>query len=546
MIENKGGVGVLNEADSGAKQVNFGLLKDGWMEGSYCESSGLKTLFEQGQKFDVDLRHLMEGIAQMYSFDIWKTLIVENVDNFIDEKDYHTIMFSTETKGILKIEMIGTGMAPEVFSNLSKIALTTKIDEFMRTKKEGLGYYGWGLKATLWAARTIEIETKLKGYRGRQVWYWGEDGNPRYKWERPTLSLAEDGTVFIYHLKDEYVDAINERSVIDTLQEFYPTLLAGAPALRRKRKFIVNGKEVPKPTWLNEENYEKVEYCNLKVEGESLGGCVFISKTDLEEELRGIAVIVCGRKITRLDPFPEVKKYTGYVHADVFFKDLTSDKTQLRKANNPRFQEFKRQLMLRLEGILREGGLLPRVTIEDKEFIRKIHRVMAEIFRELPELEKLGIAGPITGRARVYMKGDEVSVKKEIGPSSKTDITSKRTGKGIDQPGWGEEGPTISPSESGKERAREEIRKRRGLPQFLIEDLGDDQIEASYEGGRVIVNNRHPIYQYVKRAETARLYHACRAGLEAILDKLLSEQEIDMKKYSELKRRIVFTLGSVL
>ena len=120
------------------------------------ELKGLEKLFEKGRPFDVELEHLMEGIFQTYNFELWKLPIVENVDNFIDERNYHSIHFFTEHDK-LRIEMKGTGIPQEKFEKLPKIAFTTKIDEILREKKEGLGYFGWGLKATLAVADKIDF-----------------------------------------------------------------------------------------------------------------------------------------------------------------------------------------------------------------------------------------------------------------------------------------------------------------------------------------------------------------------------------------------------
>jgi len=86
--------------------------------------SGLDSLFGP-KKFPVDLRHLIEGFKQSYSFEEWKIPIVENVDNFIDDRNYHTISFSTSEE-TLKIQMLGSGIPGEIFKDLAKIAFIQK------------------------------------------------------------------------------------------------------------------------------------------------------------------------------------------------------------------------------------------------------------------------------------------------------------------------------------------------------------------------------------------------------------------------------------
>jgi len=502
-----------------------------------------------GEKFRVKLDHLMEDILQTYSFEEWKIPIVENVDNFIDETGYHTMQFFVK-KDLLIIKMIGTGIPEERFSKLAEIAFTTKFDEKLKEKRKGLGYFGWGLKATMAIADKVEIETKYKDFRGRQVWYW-HDKEPYWKMENPTFKLEEDQTVIVYYLNQKFHNKLSEQRIIETLQEFYPTVLAGAPALGKKRKFFVNNKEVPKPEWLNAKRYkEKIILRDIVIDGNPITGRIFISEKELKEELRGLAVIVCGRNIIneRFHPYPEVKVYTGYVHADFFFKYLIGDKTQIKKSSNPLWAKFKVRITAEIKKELSKRGLLPKVTIKDKEVIRRVNKVISSVFQEIPELQRYGVIGPRWGEGVIYMRGgEEILVDIQYGPSSKTDIPHKDHRRGVDQPGGGEEGPIIQPSQKGTSKAKKKKGRKRVFPQCLASDDLPQDIEARYEGEDVIlISKNHPNYQYASRLESLRCYHMSRAGLEAVIDYLLREGIIDVKKYLELKKQILYTLGNAL
>lgn len=506
--------------------------------------SGLERIFEEGQDFPVDLEHLMDDIRQSYSFEEWKIPIVENVDNFIDEKRYHTILFEVK-ENILKIEMKGTGISPPEFKKLATIAFTTKA--FSGKETSTLGYYGWGLKATLVVANRLEIETKLGDNVMKQEWFWW-DHRPKYKLSVPSLNLSEDSTVLVYHLKEEYASEITEKSVIETLQEFYPTLLAGAPALDRKRSFYVNGKKVPAPEWLDESKYETKMLKDVYVDGEPVSGKVFISQKEIPEENRGLAIIVCGRKMEkRLHTFSEVKNYTGYVHVDIFAKRkcLVGDKTQIRYRSNPLWIQFRNKIDRETERILREANLIKKTIREDREIIRRAYNVIARVLKEMPELKELGIIGPKIAKATIYIKGEEAPVSIEIGPSTKTDFPKKGGPEGVDQFGGSSEGQIIKPNKSGEEKAGTREGKLRGYPQIIIGELKDDKIECEYRSGGIIVNKNHPLYKSIERNEAVRFYHVTRVALDAILSHLLKES-IDVEKYFELKREMIFLLGDNL
>lgn len=65
------------------------------------------------QPFEVDFEHLMEDIKLQCSIPIEEATIVENMDNFLDER-YREIRFDTYPEK-LRILMIGSGIPQEVF-----------------------------------------------------------------------------------------------------------------------------------------------------------------------------------------------------------------------------------------------------------------------------------------------------------------------------------------------------------------------------------------------------------------------------------------------
>jgi hypothetical protein len=492
-------------------------------------------------EFGVYLEHLMDDIVNTYSFDKWKIPIVENVDNFIDDPCYHTISFIVD-KEKLEIIMHGSGISKEEFEKLSTIAWTTKIDKQSREKMTGkLGYYGWGLKATMIVAEFVEIMTKCNSYQRGQRWFWKEK-RPYYAFEEYLSNNSEENhTKLIYHLKDEYKEKINERGIIETLQEFYPTLINGAPANGKRRKFLVNGKAVPPPEWLDEKKYKYIELIkNLK----NAGGRIFISNNKLEDDLCGIAIIIYGRKLEkRIDPFPDIRRYTGYVHADFLSELLYGDKTDIKK-NDPLYLNFKKALIAELQNILKRYNLIPETTSSERELIKEIYnKVIRRVFEEIPKLEEL-VGGQEKTRT-IYMKGNDIPISKTYGPSSKTDIPYKDHEKNVDQPGGGKNDYILKPLPEGREYAKRAQGFRKGLPPFVVIPFNSPEIEAEVQGARVAINKNHPLYQFVKDGRSLR-YHICRAGFEAILDYCLNEGSIEVEEYLNLKNQVMLILGEKL
>ena len=496
-------------------------------------------------EFSVDIKHLFENIVDHYSFSIEEAVIVENMDNCIDDPEYKEIEFIVKP-GILVIIMRGSFIPTKTFKNvLPTIAATTKISE------KGLGHYGWGMKVGLAVSTEIEIETRSNDFHGRQVWFLKE-GKPYYRFEKPKFKLDKDTTIIVHHLNKEFSKKINEGQIIRTLQRFYPTLLAGAPVKGRRLIVKVNGQEVPPPKWLDKKLY-KARYFprGVRIEGESIGGCFFVSEKELEDDLKGIAIIVFGRNITALgrEAFGlDVKQITGYVHADVLYDIVAGDKTIFKKRTK-KWQIFYRTISKELTKFAKNQGLIKEERIWDKDFTRKVHKIINDILKEFPELQKIVIGS----RARTC----KVLIPKDSGgiPSDTELISAHRVkgtekglgeGGGVDVLGKGLERKVSIFDEEGIKRAVERIRRVKRGVEILYTASPNDKREAWYDPeGIIYMNISHPAYTKADNSGKRALeLYVTRCALEAILDYLLLSGAMDANKYVTFKQEMMLIWGS--
>jgi len=510
--------------------------------------SGFEALFGP-RRFEVDLKHLLEDIRDHYSFPIPRAVIVENMDNCIDEK-YREIHFNVK-KGKLEIIMKGDGIPPQVFSKvLPTLSGTTKV------RGEGLGHYGWGMKVGLVISKRMIIETKKGNFQGRQVWFLKE-GVPHWQLEKPKIMLKEDSTVIIHELdekrlyEESHLTSFNEEFIVETLKEYYPTLLAGYPVKGRKLAVFVNNKKVEPPVWLSKELYEDKKLLKLKIEDRSIGGRFFLAKKDLEGELGGkIAIIVFGRLITRESFGLSTKRITGYVHADILADIVAADKTNFKRATR-KWRKFSSCIAQELSKFAKKHGLIPEEGgLLDRNFMRRINEQVNRVLKNFPNLEQLGIIGTRREWAKVLIEqetGDKPVIIIQQG-SQRTEGTIGGPGEGDRvpiRPGLEDEKAPVD-REKAKRRAKEEKRRiKRGIEVFPT-PIGSNR-EAWFDLGerRVIVDTEHPSYKAVSRHAKTREYYTIRCALEAILDYLLENEQINPSEYLNLKQEMMLTWGRI-
>jgi len=220
-------------------------------------------------RFEVDVKHMMEDIREQSSIPIEEATIVENMDNFLDDR-YSEIHFNTHLEK-LRILMIGSGMSKEVFEKkLSTIAGTTKVAE----RRKALGRYGYGMKIILFVSDYVRIETKSPDYHGAIRWEI-IDGEPYWDEISPREKRESDFTLIEIQLKEEYEEKFSSGFIKRVLQQYYPTVLRGAPVInqygkRRKVKIFVNHEQV-NPSELE---FERKKPISFKLDGEKVSGYV--------------------------------------------------------------------------------------------------------------------------------------------------------------------------------------------------------------------------------------------------------------------------------
>lgn len=494
--------------------------------------------------FQVDLAHLMENVKELYvHISIEEAVIVENVDNCIDER-YTQIHFNSKDDK-LEILMLGDGMTSEVFQKtLPKFAGTTKVTKKLRS---GLGRYGWGMKVSMCVADYVVIETKKGDFHGAQSWKL-INGRPKYKKEKPIKEIDEDFTLITIKVNGDYRQKITPQFIEKTLQRFYPTVLGGAPVrnrhgAKRKLKVFLNSKLVDSPSVIE---YEKKKLIKVKVVGEWATGYVYLTKKKLDEDERGISIIVHGRRIMK-DFFgvhgSKDERITGYLHADMLIEDLAGDKALIRKSY--RWRKLSEGVAKHLAKFMKEIGAIREEKLS-KQIIKHVHEEINKLIRCFPELQELAKRVGISLRREVLIpkKEGNILAKLEEG-TTRTRGLERGSGKGgLGVPiGPGEE-PTKAPSdEAGRKRAVKK-KRRRGL---LIVARPEPEMkkEAWFSPeGIVIINSKFPTFDKAKKMGSLG-YHMDRCAIEALLNYALENGIIKEEEAMEYRNEVFAKWGEL-
>jgi len=478
--------------------------------------SSFDALYSDYKAFNVDLAHIMDNLIDHYSFPLEQAAIVENMDNCIDESKYDKIEYFV-SENLLKIVMHGTGIPSDIFHNtLPTLAGTTKTD------RGGLGHYGWGMKVGLGISDKIVINTKIGSFIGAQEWKLDPKGIPIYRsLENPGLN--SDMTIIEHHLNSKYSTSIDCVKVKRTLQEFYPTLLGGAQVLGRKIRVELNNEQVPQMAIA----YSKKKPFSMNIDGKKITGYFCYRDKEYPESMEKVSIIVCGRTIFK-DTFGinTNKKIAGYIHADILRKEITGDKTTIKRLSSA-WKKISTEAGRQLATFLREMGELKEETKWDADFTKQLHQQINDTLKHFPELFKDFRAAPIAKDVLIGDKSGQIPITMTDGAQMvRGTIGGSNTGGGVPTEGNDLNKKAPQRQEMGESNA---IKKERKIRQGIqIKQLpSQDQKEAwfDYAEGIVWLNTQFSTYQKAENEGKKVLeYHCARCIFDSLLEYVAKNQ----------------------
>jgi len=245
----------------------------------------------------VDLQHLLEDLRDAYPGALEETILTEMVANALDSGATAVAFVTDAVQSTLTVVDNGSGMARRELSSYHNIAASRK------TRGEGIGFAGVGIKLGLLACEEVLTETKRGKNHVATTWFLASKHRAPWKWVAP-LGLVEDrGTGVRLKIKNPLSPLLDGGFIESAVQRHFQPLLDSAfEGLLGEHypegvRFLVNGREVPRQTPAGERAPLFVRLGRKRKP--SAVGYLERLPAPLAEEQQGVAISTLGKVIKR-------------------------------------------------------------------------------------------------------------------------------------------------------------------------------------------------------------------------------------------------------
>ncbi|HXF91647.1 MAG TPA: ATP-binding protein [Nitrospiraceae bacterium] len=197
----------------------------------------------------VDLLHLLEDLRDAYPGAIEETILTEIVANSLDSGATHISMQTDPAQATLTVVDNGAGMQRRDLIRYHDLATSTK------TRGEGIGFAGVGIKLGLLVCEEVVTETRLGKTHVATRWALASRHRAPWKWIPPPGLVVERGTGVRLKLQNVLSPLLDEGYIEATVRRRYQPLMDPefseilAQHYPRGVMFEVNGRSLEHETW---------------------------------------------------------------------------------------------------------------------------------------------------------------------------------------------------------------------------------------------------------------------------------------------------------
>jgi hypothetical protein len=247
----------------------------------------------------VDLRHLLEDLRDAYPGEIEETILSEVVANALDSGASSIRVLADAGERTVVVVDDGSGMGRRHLARYHDLATSAK------TRGEGIGFAGVGIKLGLLVAEAVLTETRRGSTHVASRWNLASRYKAPWQWVPPPGWVGERGTAVGLHLRNPLSPLLDPGYVETMLRLHYEPLFDAsfdgmlAPHYPRGIDFAVNGRTLERshPTGSGERGGLAVKLPRKRKAAAS--GYLERSSFPLPEDRRGIAVSTLGKVIRR-------------------------------------------------------------------------------------------------------------------------------------------------------------------------------------------------------------------------------------------------------
>ena len=247
----------------------------------------------------VDLQHLLEDLRDAYPDAIEESILSEIVANALDSGAASVRVLTDPSEKTVVVVDDGCGMGRRELARYHDLAASTK------TRGEGIGFAGVGIKLGLLVAEAVLTETRRGSVHVATRWHLASRQKAPWQWVAPPGWVGERGTAVGLRLRNPLSPLLDAGYVEGRLRLHYEPLFDAAfDEILSERYpsgvgFWVNGRPVPRRrTGDSGERAALVVRLPRKRKPAAVGFLTRVS-SPLPEDLQGLAISTLGKVIRR-------------------------------------------------------------------------------------------------------------------------------------------------------------------------------------------------------------------------------------------------------
>ncbi len=246
----------------------------------------------------VDLQHLLEDLSDAYPGALEETILTEIVANSLDAGASRISLLVEPAERTLVVGDNGVGMTRRELARYHDVAASAK------TRGEGIGFAGVGIKLGLLVAEEVLTETRRAERHVATRWRLASRHKAPWRWVEPPGWVSERGTAVGLRLRNPLSPLLDPGYVEAALRShFEPLLDAAFDAILLERypagvALVVNGRPLARRP-AGDDGRASLEARLPRKRKASAVGRLARADMPLPEEQQGLAISTLGKVIRR-------------------------------------------------------------------------------------------------------------------------------------------------------------------------------------------------------------------------------------------------------
>ena len=475
----------------------------------------------------VNVRKLIEDLADMYPDHPFDVVIAELVANSLDSKAKSIGLEWDDTAGILTITDDGEGMTAQQFEEYHDLAAEFK------SRGVGIGFAGVGAKISFNIAGRVITETRRDADAHASDWTWSD--NDSLVWRNSTADrLSGDGTRVEVHFNQHHLPpGVDAKYLAEVLRSHFLPLLVREFARSYEHsgiypacpKLAVNGVPMPRGGLAEVMGLSQSERFLVKKGDRPVGlGVIGLTENGTSNIENGVLLCTHGKVIKSemfgLQTGPLGAGLSGMVEIPDLVKFVTTNKSDLKggRGGHRELEELLHPVREKVKEFLAKHGVA-QVEQRQNKLSANLERELTKMVKSLPELQDFDGLLAKSLKLRRSETGHipaEAATRQPVSGDSKQD--NKNDGDGNQESSGKSSNGALQQERRGQEQGKRQMSRRNQGPRVAFEEHPDRPETAWLDASTIVVNSGHKAYRQRITQDQAKLTY-CMFSIGVALDK---------------------------